>query len=168
MRLAMLREDGLEGAPLQAAARSWSYAFSNPKEAKVHGRWLGRAKWAIEQGFDGVVCSDSNLDGGRSATTVLTSKLGIDPANIRRKVVDSSLEQAVARDAAKEFTVGRVEIVKQFHQLGRSLSLRKALDKAPLTAAWVQEPVNGFETPKSLLPKAVGEPKVAKPRASKP
>lgn len=169
MRLATLREAGLEGAELSAAAKSWSYAFANPEEAKVHGRWLGRAKWAIEQGFAGVVCADTNLDGGRSATSALVAKLGVDPANIRRKVVDASFEQAVARDAEKDFSVGADEIVKQLHQLGRSLSLRKALGKAPATAAWVGDPANGFQTPKSLLPKAEKPAKVAKePRAAKP
>lgn len=153
MRLDTLRDQGVPESDLPQAVKDWSYAFSNPAEAQVHGRWLGRARWAVEHGFDGVISADTNLDGGRSATSILHSRLGVDKANIIRKLFDASALDAAARDGASAFAVGPDEIAKQLHQLGRTLSLRKALDKAPLTAAWAKDPANGFQTPKSLLPR---------------
>jgi hypothetical protein len=162
LRLDALREHGVPESDIPQAVRDWNYNFSNPDEAKIHGRWLGRARWAVEQCFDGVICADSNLDGGRSATTTLTKHLGIDKANILRKLFDVTYEDAVERDAADQFSVGKAEVTKQFHQLGRSLSLRKALDKAPNTSAWISDPANHFQTPKSLLPKPAKTEKLAK------
>lgn len=167
MRLEKLREHGVPESGIPLAIKEWSYAFSNPDEAQVHGRWIGRARWAVEQGFDGIVSADTNLDGGRSATSILRARLGIDKSNIIRKLFDASLGDAVSRDASDAFTVGKDEIAKQLHQLGRTLSLRNALDKAPLTAAWTRDTANGFQIPKSLLPKAPKLPKADKPKLAK-
>lgn len=151
LRLEILRESGVAELDLAPRLKTWSYGFGNPMEAKVYGKWLQAIRKSSKT-HHGIVFADTNLDAGRSVRGAL-EKLGFLPENISVKLFDIGFDEAVSRDAARAFSVGKEVLARQFSALARTVALRGLSAEAPLTVAWGADPSSGFELPKSLLPK---------------
>lgn len=121
MRLAILRESGVSEDGLSAALGKWNYSAWHPLEARAKAMWIQELRRAIERRVDGVVCADTNLDGGAYERSVLL-ECGARPDLISTRAMPIDLELAIERDSKRLYRVGEPEVRRQFGLLSALLA----------------------------------------------
>lgn len=101
--------------------RAWNYDPDGLSETSVKEYWKTLIEQAISKGYDGLVISDTNLDGGGVKINKLIS-MGIDANNITTKYFPISFEDALFRDKNRQFSVGENVLKQQFEKLERFLN----------------------------------------------
>lgn len=116
LRKDRLREAGLPEAQLPSALKLWDYDPAGSSEKELSRSLEDRLSQAISGGADGVVFSNTNMDGGMKARGQWVASGG-DPSRFERKLFLVDFNECLRRDQARVFSVGRKVLEFQFSKL---------------------------------------------------
>lgn len=126
IRLSLIKEQKGNDIDENRELRKWDYNPEGESELKVKERWDTLVKNAIKNNYNGLVISDTNLDGGYKKINKLVD-FGVDAKDISTKYLPISFEDALQRDKNRKFQVGEEVLKSQFERLNTFLEQNTSL-----------------------------------------
>lgn len=121
IRLSLIKKDKGHDIDEVKELKSWNYDPEGISEKRVKDTWDDLVKNAIRDHYEGIIISDTNLDGGFKKMDKLIS-FGIDSHSISTQMFPISFEEALSRDTNRKFSVGEAVLKMQFEKLDKFLA----------------------------------------------
>lgn len=129
IRLVLIKQQKGDMIDEAKELKAWDYDPQGDSENQVKQHWDKLIMAAIDKKYDGIIISDTNLDGGVKKIEKLVN-MGIERNDISTQLFAITLEEALERDNNRKFSVGQAVLNMQYDKL--SLFLDKQAPKNKL------------------------------------